>query len=415
MEGYEWIGYGAVLAAVFVMAAVLASSRVPSWLKQLLLLALVLRVVGAFLRHVVLFEVYGGVGDAILYFDMGELYAHRLAEFDFGMFTNPWEWEHGRWWGTNFVYYISAVVQLLIGPTVRGEFLAFALLSLVGLLVLGLRAARTAPRLNAEVYLLLLWCWPSLWFWPSGLGKDAIVMMGLGLAVAGYLGNGKRIGWLLLALGLAFIFVIRPQVAAVVVVAFMIAQWLSFKEGWTLPRVLQGAFMLAVVVGVGWWASRLIGIGGFDVEGVQNYLAYKAGGSSVGGADIGTVGFGPLSVPLALVNVWFRPFLWEAHNPLVLVSGLEMVLLWGLFWHRRRHVGAALRQWRQSRLLRLAIPFVLLYSVLLGLSLANLSIISRQRIFIFPFLFALLAWEAPPRKQPQAATQQARKAEMAGA
>lgn len=411
MNGYEWIGYAAVVAAVFMLAAALASSRVPQWLKQLLLIALALRVVGSFLRHVVLFEVYGGVGDAILYFDMGNLYAHRLADLDFGMFTNPWEWEHGRWWGTNFVYYVSGLVQLLIGPTMRGEFLAFALLSLVGLLALGLKAVRTTPRLDAGVYLLLLWCWPSLWFWPASLGKDAIVMMGLGIAVAGYLGNGKRIGWLLLALGLALIFAIRPQVAAVVVMTFMIAQWLSFKEGWTLPRVLQGAFLLVVAVGVGWWASRLIGIGGFDVEGVQNYLAYKAGASSVGGGDIGTVGIGPLSVPLALVNVWFRPFLWEAHNPLVLVSGLEMVLLWGLFWRRRRHVMAALRQWRQSRLLRFSIPFVLLYSVLLGLSLANLSIISRQRIFIFPFLFALLAWEAP-RTQAQEAIRQA---EMASA
>ena len=407
MEGYEWIGYGAVLAAVFALVAALASARVPTWLKHLLILALALRVVGAFVRHFVLFEIYGGVGDAVLYFDMGQLYANRLARLDFGMFLNPWEWEHGRWWGTNFVYYVSAFVQLLIGPTMRGEFLAFGLLSLVGLLVLGLRAARTSAGLDAGAYLLFLWAWPSLWFWPSGLGKDAIVMMGLGLATAGYLGNGKRVGWLLLALGLAAIFAIRPQVAAVVVVALMLAQWLSFKEGWTLPRVLQGAFFLAVVVGVGWWASRLVGIGEVGVEGVQNYLAQKAGDSAVGGADIGAVGFGPLSVPMALINVWLRPFLWEAHNPLVLASGLEMVALWGLFWHRRRHVGAALRDWRRSRLLRLAIPFVLLYSVLLGLSLANLSIISRQRIFIFPFLFALLAWEAPGEKTRRRAPRQA--------
>ena len=412
MDGYEWLGYGAVLAAVFAVVAALASSRVPQRIKHLLVLALVLRVAGSFFRHLVLFQVYGGVGDAILYYDMGELYARRLTQLDFGMFTNPWEWEHGRWWGTNFVYYVSGVVHLLIGPTMRGEFLMFALLSLVGLFALGLRAVRTSDRLDAGTYLLLLWCWPSLWFWPASLGKDALVMMGLGVAVAGYLGDGRRIRWLVLALGLALIFAIRPQVAAVVVVAFMVAQWLSFEEGWTLPRVLQGVVLLAAVVGVGWWAARLIGLGGLGVTEVQSYLTTRADISSEGGSVIEGVGFGPLSVPLALVNVWFRPFLWEAHNPLVLLSGLEIVALWGLFWVRRRHVGAALRQWRQSRLLRFGIPFVLAYSVLLGLALGNLSIISRQRIYIFPFLFALLAWE---EKRSAPAAKPSKQAEMVGA
>ena len=414
MDGYEWLGYGAVLAAVFAVVAALASSRVPQRVKHLLVLALVLRVVGSFFRHFILFEVYGGVGDAILYYDMGEFYANRLAGLDFGMFTNPWEWEHGRWWGTNFIYYVSGLVQLLIGPTMRGEFLVFALLSLVGLLALGTRAVRADVRLDAGTYLLLLWCWPSLWFWPASLGKDALVMMGLGVAVAGYLGDGRRIRWLVLLPGLALVFAIRPQVAAVVAVTLMVAQWLSFKEGWTLPRVLQGVILLAVVAGVGWWAARLIGLGGFGVAEVQGYLATRADISSEGGSVIEGVGFGPLSVPLALVNVWFRPFLWEAYNPLVLLSSLEMVALWGLFWVRRRHVGAALRQWRQSRLLRFGLPFVLTYSILLGLALGNLSIISRQRIYIFPFLFALLAWEA---KQGVSAAKpkRSKQAEMVGA
>jgi hypothetical protein len=50
-------------------------------------------------------------------------------------------------------------------------------------------------------------------------------------------------------------------------------------------------------------------------------------------------------------------------------------------------------------MLRLAVPFILVYSITLGMLIANLGIIARQRVFLFPFLFLLV--EAVPQRENQ--------------
>lgn len=401
--GYEWLGYFLNLALVVLLVGVITFTRLSSRMKLLLVSALLLRVLGSFLRYYLLYAFYDGVGDAARYFQEGGAYAERMAHFDFRMVFDETEWWAGQWWGTQFVKLFSGIVLLIIGPTMKGEFLFFSLLSFLGLVLIGYKASRTTPQLSTYDCFFWILLWPSLWYWPASLGKDALVLLGIGLSVAGYLGDGRKMQWLLLGAGLAFIFAIRPQVAALVVATLMLAQWLSFKEGWTPTRAFQGVVLLISGVVLIWFALNAIGVGGFDTEGVQEYMATKAtGGAAGGGSGIEDVGVDWQGAPLALINIWFRPFPWEAHNVLALVSSLEMMLLWGTVWYRRKRVARALRSWRESRFLRFAIPFVLLYSVLLGLSASNLGLIARQRIFIFPFLLALVAWKAPPEKRAAA-------------
>ena len=54
----------------------------------------------------------------------------------------------------------------------------------------------------------------------------------------------------------------------------------------------------------------------------------------------------------------------------------------------------ALRNWRSHPVLRVGLPFIVLYSISLGMLVVNLGIIARQRVFLFPFLFYFL--EAVP-------------------
>jgi hypothetical protein len=112
---------------------------------------------------------------------------------------------------------------------------------------------------------------------------------------------------------------------------------------------------------------------------------------------VGAVEIGIAGVPLAAINVLFRPFPWEADNIMVLVSSLEILGFWCIAWLRRKRLLASLRHWRTDPLLRLSLPFILVYSIALGMMMSNMGIIARQRVFLFPFLFLLL--EAAPRKK----------------
>lgn len=100
---------------------------------------------------------------------------------------------------------------------------------------------------------------------------------------------------------------------------------------------------------------------------------------------------------MALVNILGRPFLTEANSPLALVSSLEMMLFWGLVFHHRQGLRSVLRSWLSNRLLRFAIPFTLLYVLMLGITFQNAGIIARQRVLVMPALLSVLAMAQAPR------------------
>jgi hypothetical protein len=390
----DWLGFAAVTALVVALIGLVLHSPLPRPLRLLLSVALLLRLVGATARYLVLFHFYGGVGDAVIYYREGLLFADHFRALDLSPIWDQTLWRATTWWGTQFVVFPSGIILSLLGSSILGEFVAFSLLAFAGLVAFAVAFHRSFPHVPLTRYGRWLWLFPSLWFWPSSVGKEALIMCGLGLAVAGFVGKHGRIRWLLLVAGAALVFAVRPQVVAVLVFAFILAQWLGLGERWTIGRVVQALLIFAVGVMAIRHSLSMLGVGSFDVEGVQSYVASEparrtGGGSAFTGVDVGLRG-----VPFAMLNVLVRPFPWEAGNAMVLLSSVEVAGFWALVCFRRRALFQSVRYCRSSRLLRVCVPMVLLYSAMLGMTVANFGILARQRIFLFPFLFALL--EAVP-------------------
>jgi hypothetical protein len=98
----------------------------------------------------------------------------------------------------------------------------------------------------------------------------------------------------------------------------------------------------------------------------------------------------PQKAPIAVVTVLFRPFLFEAHNFQVLVSGLESGFLLLLSVWRIRWVYAAVRSIRRQPYVALALVFTLLFIVAFS-SFANFGTLVRQRSQLYPLFLVLLA------------------------
>lgn len=392
----DWLGLVLVGALLLLTVLVVLYSRLPRTLKVLFVAAIALRVVGAAARYGVLFWFYDGVGDAVEYFHYGTRYADAVWQLEFFRLTDPVEWMRRTLWGTQFLAFASAAVLTIIGPTMFGEFLAFSLLGFGGVVFFALAFRRAYPDVPLARYARWAWLFPSLWFWPSSVGKEALVLLGVGMTVAGYLGDGRRISWALLIAGVALTFAVRPEAAGILMVSAVVAQGLSLTVGrWTPAKLLQGVAIAAVGLAGIVYAARHVGLASLELDAVAEYVSTDAGRRVGGGSSIEAVDVGIAGVPLAIVNIFFRPFVWEARNPMMALSALEVLALWTLVWYRRRNVLHVLRNWRSDRLLRLAVSFIVLYSVGLGMMVTNLGIIARQRIFLFPFLFLLL--EAAPQ------------------
>ncbi|HYR07435.1 MAG TPA: hypothetical protein VEQ60_06695, partial [Longimicrobium sp.] len=223
---------GMVMAgAVFLLAVLCLASRLPAGLRWMLVGGLLMRVVGVVAMLAIIFTVYGGTADAVKYLRVGSGYAERMLTGDFRMITQQTEWAAGQWWGSHFVYLLSAPVARILGPGYFGPFLLFSLIAFAGLCLFAAAFARTYPHVPLVNYTRWLFFFPSLWLWPSVVGKESLILFGLGLLAYGYFRD--RVAWLPTASGLALIFAIRPQVAAVAAFSMIVAQWVGRHQRWT--------------------------------------------------------------------------------------------------------------------------------------------------------------------------------------
>jgi hypothetical protein len=388
---YEYVGL-VLISGLALVAAAAWAHRPGAWIPAKLLLAAVsLRILGGLARHEVLFAFYHGVGDATGYYGDGLRIAGLIRDLQISPFTfSFWAADAGSWWGTAFVAKVSSLVLFFIGPTMRGEFVVFSLLSFLGLYAIacGLRNVQGGPQpLVATAW---IWCWPSLWFWPSSVGKEAILLLAIGLVTLGYAGKRERIRWLPYLAGLGLAFCIRPHVAAALALATVAAHWFGSWRGFGARRLLEALLFIAVSIAAFDGMKAQFGLADADLEGLTEYVQFRAQQTQQGGSEISSVSFGPLAFPMAFINVWMRPFVWEAHNLTNLLAAFELLVLWGLAWHRRAEILVAIRHWRRHRLLRFGVPLIAGYTLMIGLTFSNLGIIARQRSPIFPFVLILI-------------------------
>jgi hypothetical protein len=393
LRDLNWLGLAVVLAIVFAAMMVVGRMRLSRPTKVLVSAALLLRVAGA-VAYLGVFGAFYGGGDYELYYQRALVYSQRMAAGDFSMFYVSVGWVHGDWWGTQFVVFATAIVLSVVGENMLAAFIVFALFSFLGLIGFGLAFRRTFPDRPVVYYLRWILLFPSLWFWPSAIGKEAVILLGLGLCVAGYVGKAGKTSWLPAAAGLFVVFGIRPQVAAVVLTSVLVSEWLALGGRWTMGKTIQGVLVVALAMAGLWLTTRYLGMSGAEAQDVGGYMNARAATADAGGSAVEAAQVGWGGIPLAMTNILFRPFPWEARNTTAMLSSGEILAFWAIVAFRLRAISHSFWSWRADRLRRVALSFIILYSATLGMVVVNLGIIARQRIVLFPFLFVFL--EATP-------------------
>ena len=353
--------------------------------------ALALKLIGAYVRYLVAFEVYGGVADASAYHEWGLSVVQSIRE-------GNWDLDVGRdATSTGFIRLFTGYVYVLIGASKLGGFFVFSWLGFWGI-YLFYRAFRIAlPEGDHHRYRLLVFLLPSMVFWPSSIGKEAFMTLSLGLCAFGAakLLVHQRTGLAPLALGLWATATVRSHIALLLFGALAVGFLLrrSRARTATAPAMKMAGAVVLVVVStffVGRFESQ------FDVEGVSTSSVDEVlgrtqeqtqqGGSSFDGAD----GRSLTDLPAAAVAVLFRPFPFEATNAQSLFASIEGTLLLVLVVRSRRRLRSVPSMFLRAPYLALAATYTVGFIIAFS-TFGNFGILARQRVQLLPFALVFLA------------------------
>ncbi len=359
--------------------------------------ALLLHLVGSLLRYVIIQAVYHGVADANGYYGAGKVFAPLFRSLQFPPLHSPY-------FGTPFINWTTGILFALIGSTLLGGFVVHSALAFVGGWYF-YKAFRIAfPDGDHRLFAILIFYLPSMWYWPSSLGKDSLVMLFLGLAVYGVallFRGGMLRGFVPASLGLLGAFMIRPPIATALMVAAA-AAFLLRPARRRSPQITALTWLVMV--------PMLSLIAFFTVTHTAAYLgnsnaveAFQAAQSTEFHTGLTGSNFtppnplSPVGFPEAVITTNFRPFPWEAGGLFPTLTSLEGVVLGLLIVLRRRQIWRGLARWRTNGMMLFASAAFLAFSVILS-SLSNFGLLARQRTQVLPFLFMLICMVSKPRR-----------------
>jgi hypothetical protein len=369
-----------------------AVHKEPTVTARFLAFALAAHVVGSLARFVIIQTVYHGVADANGYFGAGVQLAPLFRSFQFPPLPQP---------GTEFMNWLTGLLFAITTPTLLGGFVVCASLGFVGSWYFYKAFRLGFPEGDHRTFAYLIFFLPTMWYWPSSLGKDGIVVLFMGIATYGLtliLRSTFMRGFLTAVAGIAGIVMIRPPMAA----ALSVAAAAAFLVRPARVRSIQVQALMWIVI------VPILGVlSVVTINSSRNYVktddpiaAFEAQQakefSGTGGGSNYTPPrpFSPIGLVEAVVTVNFRPFPWEAGGYLPAVAALEGLVLVFLALRRRSQIWAGLRGWRRNGAVVFALLSWLSLSVILS-SLSNFGLLARQRTQVLPFLFMLLC--AVPR------------------
>lgn len=408
-ELLEW----GLIAAIFFLVVLWIASVAPNksdreWLPRIILWGFAAKLVGTFARYFMTADLYGA-GDAFAYHGRGITYAGIWRTLSVPVSSAGGE-------GTAFTELTTGLLYAIYTPAMRSGYLMFAFIAFLGQLLFYLAFRPWLKSKAKRRYAIAVFFFPSIVFWPASVGKDALMMFFIGLAVYGISRILRRVdlaGLVFATLGLYLSAQIRPHITAMLALAavlgFMFVRRTEGESGAIRRVVPIAGALIALVFAWGAFATDFeVSLeGGADTADPAAFLDRVADQTAQGGSavDDGVID-SPLDVPSGVLKVLFRPLIFEASSAAIMVSAVEGTALLLLVVWKLPTV------WRNRRMLR-ANPMLLLSFFYTGgfiiafSSFLNLGILARQRVQVLPFFLALLVvmgWPDEPDAEPSRVT-----------
>ncbi|MCA8829003.1 hypothetical protein [Hymenobacter pini] len=322
-----------------------------------------------------------------------------------------------------FVIKIASLFALLSFNTYSVIGLGFAFLSFSGMWAMYITFIRIYPLAYKKLAVAIFFL-PSVFFWGSGLMKDSLCMGALGWVFYGFY-HGFIIRKNILSaviMGFTGIYIIM-SVKVYILLSFLPPAlfWVFTENNQRIKSAALRTFLkplfLLVGVAAGYLGATNLTAGDerYDVEKIgerskitRDYLTSQVASGSVyniGELD-GSIGSIIKVAPQAIIVSLYRPFLFEARNPVMLLSALEATLFIYLTVTLLYRTGLvrSIRLIASKPILWFSFLFAIIFSVGVGVNSGNFGTLVRYKIPLMPFylsgLYIMQFMASPRKKQP---------------
>jgi hypothetical protein len=336
------------------------------------------------------------------------------------------------WLGRDSTEYLPIQVGAVLGLFCFNNYsvitVGFATLSFTGMWAMYVTFVKLRPQIYKELAIAVFFI-PSVFFWGSGLMKDPLCLGALGwIFYAFYRGfiERKNIPRCILIGYIAGSILVSTKIYILLAFLPPALLWVfnEYNARMSSPvlRAVAKPVLLTVGAVIGLVALNSLSKldSRFDVDkiGAQSKLtadyllgvsqAEHGSGYSLGEQD-GTIGGMLKLAPQAIVVSLFRPFIWEAHNPTMLLSAIEasyfLFLTLRIFY--RVGIAKTMKAISSSPAITLCFVFSIIFAIAVGVSSGNFGTLVRYKIPLMPFYLGglyILQSISMPSKQPAKAT-----------
>ena len=400
------------LASLPLLKSVAKAERDPSLL-TIMLLGLATKIIFTLIRYYFITVIYGDNGDAGLYSLAGSVFMESYRKGNFILSIPEIETRGPE---TERIAAVCGMIYTITGVSRYSASFVFSWFCYTGQIMTFRAFRRGVPEGgDGKRYLILLLFLPSLLFWPSSIGKEALMLFAIGFVCFGaakiLTPPIEAFGAVYFALGAAGLFFIRPHMALIAIVSLAFASAVSTvvkfsaepdKKATSRSFAFRMVTLTLLIAGGAFATTQLSSIltnNTDDGGGISEVLAKTQAQTSEGGSVFTPPAVtSPIDIPNAVLTVLFRPYPWEAHNLNGIIASSEGLLLAGLMIAGRRRLLAWVKALGRRPYLVFALAFALCFIMAFSY-IGNFGILARQRTQMLPLALVVLGMAPAPRKR----------------
>ncbi|MDX2003526.1 MAG: hypothetical protein SFW35_13910 [Chitinophagales bacterium] len=437
------LGLGPIYLVLVYMLAFIGRSRLKKDdpLRQYYIRGLTLKLFGGIAAGIVYFFYYK-TGDTVFYFYRSKI-LYEVFQGDFSIFLrllteDPFKYDQqlndffkyliARDTSAWFLVRIIGVLNIFTFGSYAADAILISYFSFLGICALYRTLIEMYPEQSKEMAVACFFI-PSVFFWGSGVFKDAITLLGVCLMTrASYqiFIKGKSIAYYFFIFVIAFYvtFKLKAYIALCFIPSLMF--WIFFTYGYRikssflrslimpviLVMTIGGAYVFMAQAGsansnwsldqiqdrakdMQWWHSK-----------VKDIYGAEGGGGSFYSIGDGSFSISNLllSFPQAVVVSLFRPFLWEVRSPVMLLASIEglVLLVFTIKLIRGFGISKIFKYSKDNPFIFFCLFFAMIFGFAVGFTSFNFGALVRYKIPLMPFYVAglyLIRYQATKDKK----------------